>query len=132
MSRPVVLISGRHRPHELLLLFVSLATGLAYTTGAPPPSSIAALLPGWALHVWAGGLLLSGAVGLLGALTRRAWSLQAEQAAMLIGAGSLIWYAAAIAPLGWRALFAGAICAAWAAANVARAIQIRSDMRGPR
>lgn len=132
MSRPVLVISGRHRPHELLLLGVSLATGLAYTVGAPPPTSVAALLPGWALHVWSLSLTLSGAVGLAGALTRRSWSLQVEQAGMLIGAGALIWYSAAIAPYGWRALFAGAICAAWAAANVVRALQIRTDLKGAR
>jgi hypothetical protein len=132
MSRPVVVISGRHRPHELLLLFVSLAAGLAYTIGAPPPSSIAALLPGWALHVWSAGLAVSGAVGLVGALTRRSWSLQVEQAGMLLGAGALVWYSAAIAPFGWRALFAGAICAAWAGANVVRALQIRKDLKGAR
>ena len=63
MSRPVLVISGRHRPHELLLLVVSLATGLAYTVGAPPPTSVAALLPGWALHVWSSSLALSGVIG---------------------------------------------------------------------
>lgn len=132
MSRPVVVISGHHRPHELLLLAVSLLTGLAFTIGAPPPSSVAALMPGWALHVWSLGLAVSGAVGLAGVLTRRSWSLQLEQAGMLIGAGALVWYGAAVAPYGWRALFAGAICLAWAGANLARAAQIRRDIGGPR
>jgi len=132
MSRPVLVISGRHRPHELLLLVVSLATGLAYTVGAPPPTSVAALLPGWALHVWSSSLALSGVIGLIGAVTRRQWSLQVEQAGMLLGAAALVWYAAAISAYGWRALFAGAICAAWALANLARAMQIRTDLRGPR
>lgn len=132
MSRPVVLISGRHRPHEILLLVVSLVTGIAYTIGAPPPTSVAALMPGWALHVWSLGLAVSGAVGLLGVLTQRQWSLQVEQAGMLLGAGALLWYAAALAPFGWRALLAGAIALAWAAANVARAQQIRTDLKGQR
>lgn len=132
MSRPVVVVTGRHRPHELLLLAVSLVTGVAYTIGAPPPASVAALLPSWALHVWTWGLAVSGAVGLVGALTSRSWSLQAEQSGMLIGAGALIWYAAALAPFGWRALFTSTICVAWAAANLARAAQIRRDLKGPR
>jgi hypothetical protein len=130
MTRPVVVISGRHRPHEIFLLAVSLLLGLAYTLGAPPPTSVAALMPDWAQHVWAGGLLLSGVVGLLGALTQRSWSLQTEQAGMLLGAAALFWYAAAVAPYGWRALFAGAVCLAWAAANLTRALQIRRDLRG--
>lgn len=132
MSRPVVVISGHHRPHELLLLAVSLLTGLAFTIGAPPPTSVAALMPGWALHVWSLGLAVSGAVGLAGALTRQPWSLQVEQAGMLLGAAALVWYGAAVAPYGWRALFAGGIALAWAAANLTRALQIRTDLRGPR
>ena len=129
VARTVVVLSGRRRPHELLLLVVSVVTGLAYTIGAPPPTSIAALLPGWALLVWAVGLTVSGALGLAGALTRRSWSLQLEQAGMLLGACALVWYAGAVIPFGWRALFASAIAVGWAAANVARAVQIRRDLR---
>lgn len=130
MDRPLVVVSGRHRPHELLLLVVSLVTGVAYTIGAPPPTSVAALMPAWALHVWSAGLVASGVIGLVGALSRRSWSLQVEQAGMLIGAASLIWYTAAVVGFGWRALLAGAISVAWAGANVVRAWQIRRDLRG--
>jgi len=129
-TRPVLIVSGRHRPHEVLLLVVSLLTGVAYTVGAPPPTSIAALLPGWAVHMWSGGLLLSGLVGLVGALLRRPPGLKLEQAAMLIGAAALIGYTAALATLGLPALFAGSISLAWAGANVWRAAQIRRDLKG--
>jgi len=126
MSRPVIVISGRHRPHELLLLVVSLATGLAYTVGAPPPTSVAALLPGWALHVWSLSLALSGVIGIVGV-----WrSLRLEQAGMLLGAAALVWYCAAVVPFGWRALFAGLVSLAWAAANLVRAAQIGRDLKG--
>jgi hypothetical protein len=128
MSRPVVVISGRHRPHQLFLMAVSVVTGLAYTLGAPPPQSLAALLPGWALSIWSGGMLVAGVVGLWGA-----WrSLRLEQAGLLLGAAALIWYVAAVVPFGWRALLPGAISVAWAAANVVRAAQIRRDLRGGR
>jgi len=132
VGRPLVVISGRHRPHELLLLTVSVVTGVAYTIGAPPPTSIAALLPPWALHVWSAGLAVSGVLGLVGALTRHGWSLVLEQAGMLIGAASLVWYVGAIVPFGWRGLFAGLISLAWAIANVARAVQINRDLGGGR
>jgi len=131
MEGRTVVVSGRHRPHEVLLLVVSLLVGLAYTIGAPPPDSLAALLRDWALHVWSGGLLLSGLLGLTGIVLRRPYAMQLEQAGMLIGAGALIWYSAAVATLGWRALLAGAICLAWAGANTWRAEQIRRDLRGP-
>lgn len=132
MARPLVVVSGRHRPHEILLLAVSVIVGVAYTIGAPPPTSITALMPGWALHVWSAGLVISGVVGLVGTISRRVWALQLEQAAMLIGAGALIWYTAAVIPFGWRSLFAGLISVAWAAANLARAEQIRRDLRSAR
>lgn len=132
MPDRVLVVSGRHRPHEILLLVVSVVTGVAYTVGAPPPTSVSALLPGWTLHVWALGLALSGVVGLSGVVTRRPWSLQTEQAGMLLGAAALVWYCAAVAPYGWRALFAGAVSLAWAAANLARAAQIRRDLKEDR
>jgi hypothetical protein len=132
VSRPVVVITGRHRPHEILLLVVSLVTGLAYTIGAPPPQSVTALLPGWAVRVWAVGLAASGVVGLVGVFSRRDWSLQVEQAAMLLGAAALLWYTAAVLPFGWRALFAGAVSIGWAVANLTRAAQIRRDLKGLR
>lgn len=128
MSRPVVVVSGRHRPHEIFLLVVALVVGVAYTVGAPPPGSIAALLPGWALLIWTVGLALSGLIGLAGVL----WSMRLEQAGMLIGAGALVWYVASVSQFGWTALFAGFTCAAWAGANVWRAAQIRRDLRGGR
>jgi len=127
MSRPVV-IPGRHRPHEILRLAVSVVTGAAYTFGAPAPGSLAALLPGWAVLVWSVGLALSGLVGLVGVL----WSLRLEAAGMLTGAGALVWYTAAVGQLGWRALFAALISLAWAGANVWRAVQIRGDLGGVR
>lgn len=128
MSRPVVVLAGRHRPHEILLLVVSVLIGAAYTLGAPPPGSLAALLPGWAVLVWAVGLAASGVVGLVGV----AYSMRLEAAGMLLGAGALVWYAGAVAPFGWRASFACAISCAWAGANLWRAWQIRGDLRRPR
>lgn len=123
---PLVVISGRHRPHEILLLAVQVITGVAYSIGAPPPTSMAALMPAWALLVWAVGLAVSGVLGLAGVV----WSPRVEAAAMLIGAAALIWYAGALVPFGWRALLAGAISIAWAAANLWRALQIRNDLEG--
>lgn len=130
--RPVVVISGRHKPHQTLLLAVSVLTGVAYTVGAPPPSSVAALLPHWAVLIWAAGLGVSGVVGLIAVFARRAWAPQVEQASMLLGAGALIWYTAAVASFGWRGLFAAAVSVAWAAANLVRAAQIRHDLRRSR
>jgi hypothetical protein len=131
VDRPVI-VTGKHRPHELLLLAVSVLTGAAYTIGTPPPQSVAALLPGWAVRVWAVGLVVSGIVGLAGALTGRGWSLRTEQAGMLLGAAALLWYAAAVIQFGWKGLFATTVTTAWAAANLWRARQIQQDLKGAR
>jgi hypothetical protein len=93
---------------------------------------VTALLPGWAIRTWAVGMALSGLLGLIGILARGMRSVQVEQAAMLIGAAALVWYTAAVVQFGWRALFAGLISALWAAANLWRAWQIRSDLKGLR
>lgn len=132
MTHPVA-VSGRHRPHEVLLLAVSLLVGIALILGAPAPGSITALLPRWEVHVWAAGLAVSGAAGLAGCLwrpgTERAMWLEAG--AMLTGAGSLLFYVVALLALGDpRGILAGGITAAWMAANLVRAGQIRRDLRG--
>jgi hypothetical protein len=129
MGRPVVVISGRHRPHELLFLALGVLLGAVYTLGAPPPESLAASLPSWALKVWAVGLLAHGLVGLFGAIIPTRYSLELEQASMLLGAAALVWYTGAVLPFGWRASLAVGFSVAWAGANLWRAAQIRRDLR---
>jgi hypothetical protein len=129
--RPFI-VTGRYRPHELLLLVVSVVTGVAYLLGSPPPTSVAALLPHWQTYTWAAGLLASGVMGIFGCAWRRdlELGLQAERAAMLIGGGALLLYTVSVFALGGRrALLAGGITAAWTAANLWRAWQIGRDLR---
>jgi hypothetical protein len=131
VSRPVI-VTGRSRPHELLLLGLSVLTGLAYLLGSPPPGSVVALMPHWQIYLWAFGLLLSGVMGLYGCLWRHdaGLALAVEGAAMLIGAGALLIPAISAAAIGGaRALFAAGTSAAWMAANLWRAWQIRGDLK---
>jgi hypothetical protein len=136
--RPIVLVTGRQRPHEVLLLVLSVLVGAGYSFGAPPPASVAALMPSWLVHVWAGGLLVSGVTGLASLaggprLVERRMHL--EIGAMLIGAAALmlsteatIQYAAEAGVLPRAGLAAG-FGVAWTGANLWRAIQIRFDLR---
>lgn len=126
----VVVLSGRRRPHEVLLLGVGVFSGTALAFGAPPPNSIVALLPHWAVMVWAVGLAIHGVIGLVGIFWRSSRSLALEQAAMLIGIGALLWYIVAVAQVGPRGLFAGLIPLGWAVANLIRALEIRHELRG--
>jgi hypothetical protein len=133
MVRPVIVVAGRHRPHELVLLLLSLTLGIAYTVGAPPPQSAVASMPTWLVAAWALAMAVSGGVGLLAVLVLGRWreaSLFAELGSMLLGSGALTLIAAAIATInGTQGSFGIAFCAAWAVANLARAWQIRGELR---
>ncbi len=129
----LVILTGRHRPHELVLQALALILGAIYLVGVPAPTSVAALMPTWAVRLWAAGLLVSGLLSVLSLVVRRraADELRIEQAAMLIGAAALVWvtYAVFVFAPTTRAFFSGGFCLAWALANWLRAEQCRRDAR---
>lgn len=129
----LVVLSGPLRPHEMMFQGLALVLGAVYLIGAPPPTSVAALMPEWAVRLWAAGLLVSGLLTALSiGLHRRAeTSLRVEQSAMLIGAAALTWAGYAVFVYAWssRALLGGGFCLVWAAANVLRSEQCRRDAR---
>ena len=129
-DRPVVVVvAGRHRPHEIIFLVVGLVVGVAYLLGTPPAVSLHRALPGGWLRVWAAAFAFHGLLGLVAVIWPTRWSLKLEQAAQLLGAGVLVWYIGAVIPFGWPALFAGMLPAAWALANLWRARQIQTELR---
>ncbi len=128
----MIVLAGRHRPHELLLLAWSALLGASYLVRVPAPRSLAAAVPHWVVLLWAAGLVLSGAVGLLGCLWRgqAETGLGLERGAMLMSTAALTLIAvASLAANGDRALFGVGLMSAWAMANVARAMQITRDLR---
>lgn len=130
--QPIVVV-GRHRPHELLFLGLSVLTGAVYLGGlAPTPNTVAAVLPSWEIPLWAALLLASGVTGLAGCLWPRnvTLGLRVEAGAMLLGAAALLLYATSVFVVGGlHGLFAGGSAVAWMAANIARAAQILRDLR---
>lgn len=129
----LVVLSGPLRPHEMMFQALAIVLGAVYLIGAPPPTSVAALMPEWAVRLWAGGLLVSGLLTALSLLLRRRpeTSLRIEQSAMLLGAAALVWAGSAVFTYAWssRALLAGGFCLVWAAANILRSEQCRRDAR---
>jgi hypothetical protein len=128
----LVVLHSRQRPHELVFQGLALLIGAIYLVGATPPSSVAALMPTWAIRTWAAGLLLSGLLSVVALFLRRPNAeLRIEQAAMMFGAAALVWagYAVFVFAPTSRALFAGGFCLAWATANAIRAEQCRRDLR---
>lgn len=131
-QRPLVIITGRHRPHEIVFLGLAVMIGLAYTLGAPPPRSAAAEMPPWLVDLWSWGLLLHGVFGLAAIVLPlpRDRALLAEAGSMLIGFGALLMVGtAAFSYAGWAALLGGGFSYAWALANLTRAYQIRRDLK---
>jgi hypothetical protein len=129
---PIIVVTGRQRPHEVLLLVVSVLVGVAYLLGSPPAASVAALIPRWEIHVWAVVMLASGGVGLI---SIRRWgvpglALSLELGAMLAGAGGLLVYVVAIfLAAGPSGLLAGGITAGWLCSNLWRAWQIHTELK---
>jgi hypothetical protein len=131
VERPVVIIVGRHRPHNILLLLYSLTVGLAYLLGLPQPRSVTDNLTAPYLTLWSMGLVLSGGAGLIGSFWRGQVDvgLMLERSAMLTGAASVFGYAWTVSQTGTSSSFVVGFCLAWGAANLVRAAQISKDLR---
>jgi hypothetical protein len=130
--RPVVVLAGRQRPHEVLLLAFAVVIGIAYQIGSPPPESIAAHMHHWQVRLWSIGMMLSGIIGLAGLWwPDRQLGMQFEAGAMLLGAGALLIVTAAAFALGAKGIFGGGFSAAWFMANLVRAGQIWRELREP-
>lgn len=132
MVRPIA-VPGRLRPHEVLLLGWSLLFGVVGLWKAPAPGSLEHLVPHWQVLTWSAALAVSGAVGLVGCYWRRGspMSAQLESGGLLIGAGAILFYCAAIIHIaGLSGLFPAGVIGSWMAANIWRAVQLWRDMKG--
>ena len=106
--------------------------GAAYLFTVPAPQSLAAIMPHWLVMTWAAAMVLSGAAGLIGSWWRGSPSsaLELERGALLMSTGALALIGgASFVVNGWRAAFGGGLIVAWAAANLVRCWQIRTDVK---
>lgn len=133
-SRPVIVVTGRHRPHEQLFLAWSALIGASYLVAwAPPPASLAALLPRPVFLLWVVAMVVSGVTGLVGCWWRGERGLGLELGGLLMNAGALSLYAFAVfATAGTRALLPGGLVLAWALANLWRSAQAFRDLKSIR
>lgn len=132
--RPIIIITGKQRHHEQLLLAFSVVAGVAFLLGAPR-SAVTQQLDEALVNVWAAGLAVSGVVGLAGCFWRNnlGRGLLLERSGMLIGAAAVFGFAVQVyAVAGGRGLFTSGFYLAWALANVARSLQISKDLRDTR
>lgn len=129
-GRRVIVVTGKSRPHELLLLAYGAIIGAVTLLGER--SSIALASPTWAVYAWSIGLVISGVLGIGASLWRTALvrALEIERGALLIGAGAILLYSGYILTVGsgWDQVVGAGMVAAWGAANIWRSWQITVDL----
>lgn len=124
--------TGRHQPHEVLLLVFSILGGLAFLLGADAPSTLERALPAAVVTTWRWSLLVSGTLGLVGCYWRGyvVTGLLIERGAMLMAAATgLLYIVALFSVAGLAAVGAGIYTTAYAVACIIRAGQISRDLR---
>lgn len=126
------IVTGAHRPHQVVLLVFATIAGAAYAfRQAPEPKSFDNLISPMLLGVWYTLLLAGGVVGLVGSFWKRNVyrGLLLERASMVMLVSALTLYAtAAFVVAGSGALGAGGSLAAWAVSCVWRGVQITRDL----
>jgi hypothetical protein len=89
-------------------------------------------LPEWQVVAWYTGLLACGAVSFAGAVARGVTSLLVERFGLsMLGGWTLLYSVVVVMQAGVRGLFVALLVAAFAAASVARVVQITRDLRPP-
>ncbi|GAB7039694.1 MULTISPECIES: hypothetical protein [Catenuloplanes] len=132
-GRPLTLATGRH-PFEVSTLLAALIVGVALQLGgAVTPRSVSTAMPPTIQTVWAIGLIVAGAVGLIGL----AWPRTALLAGLalelagvaVLGAAATMYSIALYAVSGAQAIAAGGFVSAVAIASWWRWVQIILDLR---
>ncbi|TDB93484.1 hypothetical protein E1091_11840 [Micromonospora fluostatini] len=129
-----IVVTGRHRPHEVMLLVLSAILGALFVAGAHPPTTVQQLVDPWVLWAWYLLLLGSGLLGLASiALPTTHRALTLELAAMYGQTAAPLIYGVALASTGSAAVgFAAGFCLAWAAASAWRGWQVWRSIRALR
>lgn len=129
-----IVVTGRHRPHEVVFLAFSALAGAAFVAGVKPPSSLEVLVPVWILWTWFLLLLASGVIGLVSFTRRDPYQALVLERAAMVGhiAAPAVYGLALLATGAATALFAGAFFAAWAGASAWRLVQVNQGIRALR
>lgn len=125
-----ILVLSRKKPHLILLLILSVLSGLAYFLDGPVEPKI----PQWLAQAWAVVLLFSGGLALVAHLQRwdRERGMHVERGALTLQAAAVTGYGLALpAYLGWQAQTAVSLLAAatWAGTNLWEVRLIGEDLK---
>ena len=125
-----VVVTGRHRPHEVMFLVFSLLIGAAFVAGLKPPGTVEQLIPAWIHWVWYGLLLASGCAGVVSFARRDPYrALTLERAAMWGQIVAPLVYAVVLLAYGHqRVAFVAGFMFAWSAASAWRLWQVNREI----
>lgn len=131
---PTIIVTGRHRPHEVMFLILSALAGGAFVLGAKPPTTVEQLVDTWVLWTWYLLLFASGVIGLVSiALPDTYRALVLELAAMQGQTAAPLLYGLALLASGRpEATFAVAFCLSWAGASAWRGWQVGRAIKAVR
>ncbi|MEU4594380.1 hypothetical protein [Micromonospora aurantiaca (nom. illeg.)] len=129
-----IVVTGRHRPHEVMFLTLSALLGTAFVAGVKPPTSLEQLVDPWVLWVWYLLLLSSGIIGLTSMALPDTYRVLVLELAAMVGqtAAPLLYGVALLSTGSSAAAFAVAFCLSWAGASAWRGWQVRAGMRALR
>jgi hypothetical protein len=140
VPRPVIVITGRQRPHERALSIIAVLLGGLYVAGeflgpvrVSPPRAIAGFLGAWAVGPWAVVMLAGGVACLAGSYWpgRHDVGLKVEQASQLAQAAATMLVAVgALVVAGVGGIVGAAAFGAWSWACLERTWGIGKDLQG--
>lgn len=129
-DHPPILVLSRKKPHLILLLVLSVLSGLSiFAGGADEPQ-----MPNWLSHSWAAFLIISGSLALIAHLQRwdRERGMHVERGSLTIQAAAVIAYALTLPTyFGWGAptMITFLAAAAWSGANLWEVKLISGDLQ---
>lgn len=126
-----IVVTGRHRPHQVMFLLFSVLVGAAFVGGLRPPGTLDRLVPAWVLWTWYALLLASGLIGLAAIVVADPYRVLVLERAAMAGqvAAPAIYGTALVASGQQTAVFAAGFCGAWSAASVWRGWQVHRGLR---
>lgn len=129
LNQPIIILS-RRKPHLILLLILSILTGVSVVLNGAPEER----LPDWIEYLWGGALFFSGGITLLAHLQRwdREKGMGVERGALTLQSAAVITYGLMLpAYLGWTAETALSLLAtvSWAWANLWEVKLITADLK---